>query len=197
MNEQSNGTEVFLAILPQVRRHASFAFRGMRDINRFEDCVQETLCLCWLWAGRLWARGKDARDFPTALAAYASRHVKCGRSFVGKKTHRDDALSPLAQAIHGFLTQALPGVETQAGPPWQAALEDNTRSPVDEQVAFRLDFPAWLSTLSERDRRIAEDMTTGETTQELSGRHRVSAGRISQLRRELKRDWDAFTGQTR
>lgn len=47
----------------------------------------------------------------------------------------------------------------------------------------------------ERIRRIAEDMTMGDTTLELSGRHGVSPRRISQLRRELEKDWDAFTGQ--
>src|SRR5207253_2527523 len=122
-----------------------------------EDCVQETLCLCWLWTCRLWQQGKDALEFPTTLASYATRHVRSGRSFAGKKTYRNDALSPLAQAVHGFLTQALPGVEAQTGSPWQAALQDNTRSPVDEQAAFRLDFPEWLFTLSDRNRHIAED----------------------------------------
>ena len=35
----------------------------------------------------------------------------------------------------------------------------------------------------------------GETTLELSRRHRLSPGRISQLRRHLLEDWRAFTGE--
>src|SRR6266542_2060817 len=131
MNGQLNGNTVVLTILPKVQRHALFAFRYVRDFHRFEDCVQETLALCWLWACRLWEQGKDARNFPTTLATYATRHVKSGRSFVGKKTYRNDVLSPLAQTIHGFLAQCLPEVETQTGSPWQAALQDNTQSPPD------------------------------------------------------------------
>lgn len=195
MNGRTNGTVVFLTIYPQVLRHAHFVFRSLKDFNRFEDCVQETLCLCWLWCCRLWEQGKDAREFPTTLASYATRHVRSGRSFVGRKTYRSDALSPLAQAIHGFLTQALPGVEAQAGSPWQAALQDNTQSSVDEQAAFRIDFPAWLGTLSDRNRSVAEDMAIGDTTLELSSRYGLSAGRVSQLRTEFCRDWRSFTGE--
>jgi hypothetical protein len=36
-------------------------------------------------------------------------------------------------------------------------------------------------------------MMLGDTTLELSARHGVSAGRISQLRREFHADWRAFT----
>ncbi len=195
MDGQTDGTRVFLAILPTVQRHALFAFRRLRDPHRFDDCVQETLAICWLWTCRLWAQGKDARAFPTALAGFATRHVRSGRTFVGKTCYRNDALSPLAQAIHGFLAQSLPAGETPPGSPWQVALADNVHSPPDEQAAFRIDFPAFLRTLSDRDRRLADDMMQGDTTLELSGRYSLSPGRISQLRRELKDDWDAFTGE--
>lgn len=197
MHGQMNGTAVFLAIFPQVQRHAFFAFRGMKDFNRFEDCVQETLCLCWLWASRLWEQGKDAREFPTTLASYATRHVRSGRSFVGKKTYRSDVLSPLAQAIHGFVAQSLPEHQSTASPaPWMEQLVDQPGSRVAELAAFRIDFPDWLASLGERKARIAEDLAMGESTLEMSGRHHVSPGRISQLRRELKQDWDAFNGRT-
>jgi DNA-directed RNA polymerase specialized sigma24 family protein len=193
MKEQLNGTVVFLTILPCVERHARFAFRAMRDAHRVEDCIQETLALCWVWACQLWEKGKDARQFPTTLALFATRHVKHGRRLGGGKRLTKDALSPLAQASRGFLTKALPSIEAETGSPWQAALQDNTQSPPHEQAAFRIDFPAFLATLPDRKRTIAENMMMGETTQELSRRHRLSPGRISQLRRHLLKDWRAFT----
>jgi hypothetical protein len=64
---------------------------------------------------------------------------------------------------------------------------------VDEQVAFRLDFPAWLLTLARRDRRLVEGMALGHRTADLARRFRLSAGRVSQMRREFKQDWDRFT----
>ena len=67
------------------------------------------------------------------------------------------------------------------------------QSPVVEQVAFRLDFPSWLASLSERDQRIVRMMLLGHTTTWLSRRFQLSAGRISQLRRQLMEDWRRFT----
>ena len=37
------------------------------------------------------------------------------------------------------------------------ALTDNTQTPPDEAAAFRIDFPIWLMSWSERDRRIIEE----------------------------------------
>jgi hypothetical protein len=71
-------------------------------------------------------------------------------------------------------------------------LHDNTRSPVDEQVCFRLDFPRWLVRLGERRRRIAQDMALGHRTADLAQAYGVSQGRISQLRREFYLDWTLF-----
>jgi DNA-directed RNA polymerase specialized sigma24 family protein len=192
MNEQTEGTAMFLAILPALRRHACFAFRGMKDVHRFEDCVQETLALCWLWCGRLSEQGKDARDFPTTLAAFATRHVHGGRSFVGRTTYRNEPLSPLTQARCGFRTEAFSS-EAESASSWLTALQDNSTSPVDEQAAFRIDFPAWLHTLTDRNRSIVEHMAVGDTTLELSKRYGLSPGRVSQLRRDFREEWYAYT----
>ena len=72
---------------------------------------------------------------------------------------------------------------------------DNTRTPPPAQAAFRLDFPRWLAQLGDRNRRIAEDMMLGETTLELASRHRMTPGRVSQLRREFHAEWSAFTDE--
>ena len=53
------------------------------------------------------------------------------------------------------------------------------------QAAFRLDFPAWLTTRTERDRRLAEDLMTGERTSDVSTKFGLTQGRISQLRRDF------------
>ncbi len=194
MPGRTEGTAVFLAIYPQILRHAFFAFRGVKDPGRFDDCVQETLALCWLWSCRLLEKGKDARDFPTTLASYATRHVRSGRRFAGGKLGLKDALNPVAQAAHGFTTQSLPEHQNAAGPAaWMEQLVDQPSSRVAELAAFRIDFPAWLASLSDRNRRIAEDLAGGESTQDLARQHRLSPGRISQMRRELNADWREFT----
>src|SRR5437763_1531536 len=67
-------------------------------------------------------------------------------------------------------------------------LKNNTRSPVPDQAAFRIDYPAWLCQLGARNREIAKDMTLNLGTLELANRHKMSPGRISQLRREFQLD---------
>ena len=76
----------------------------------------------------------------------------------------------------------------------EEALHDNTRSPVPDQVAFRFDFPAWLNTLSERDKRVVEDLMVGERTLDVARKHGLSPGRVSQLRREFMTGWRHFCG---
>ena len=73
-------------------------------------------------------------------------------------------------------------------------LADNTRTPPPEQAAFRIDFPEWLKTLSRRDRKIIRAMAMNERTKDLSRQFEVSAGRISQMRRDFKVGWDRFVG---
>jgi hypothetical protein len=75
----------------------------------------------------------------------------------------------------------------------EVILEDH-RTPVPDQVAFRIDFPNWLAILSRRNRRIAEALAVGNSTGYVAKRFKLSAGRISQLRGELYRSWQNFHG---
>jgi hypothetical protein len=77
---------------------------------------------------------------------------------------------------------------------FEERLRDNAVTPVPEQVAFRFDFPAWLKTRTERDRRVIHDLMAGERTLDVSHRHGLTPGRISQLRRDFMQDWQRFTG---
>ncbi len=186
--------DAFLTILPRIETHAAIVFRHVRCPHRKEDCIQETVSQAWRWFVRLARRGKDARQFPSALATYAARAVKCGRRLCGQEKGKD-MLSPLAQQRHSFVVSSLPTHSTLSATPFSEALADNTRSPVPEQVHFRLDFPAWLVGLGDRKRRIAEDMALGHRTLELADMHHVTQGRISQMRREFYLDWLRFTGE--
>jgi hypothetical protein len=182
----------FLSILPRITTHGRVYFRHLRVADR-EEAVQEMVALCWKWFLRLAERGKDATRFPSALATYAARGVRSGRRVCGHERARD-ALSPSAQRRHGFLVSTLPEVSTLSDSPLSEALADNTRTPPDEQCAFRLDFPAWRLTRAERDRRVIDELMAGEGTLDVAGRHGLSPGRVSQLRRELHDDWARFCG---
>jgi hypothetical protein len=63
---------------------------------------------------------------------------------------------------------------------------------VPDQVCFRLDFPVWRLSRTERDRRVIDDLMMGERTLDVSKKHGLSPGRISQLRRDFQNDWLTF-----
>lgn len=183
--------EQFLAILPRIKLHGQIHFRDMISPERKEDAIQEMIGLAWCWFRRLAERGKDGRLFPTAIATYAARAVKCGRRVCGQERSRD-VLSPLAQQRHNFAVNSLPIYSPLDSNPYSEALAENTVSPIPDQVQFRLDWPAWLATRTERDRRIIDDMVMSERTQPLAHKFGVSPSRISQLRREYHDDWASF-----
>jgi hypothetical protein len=197
----------FLSILPRIELHARFYFRGVRCPQHRDEAVQETVALAWLWFVRLVQRGKDPLTFPSVFASYAARAVKCGRRLCGQEKGKD-VMSHLAGRRHRFQVERLDTSTASSHEEryaqvhgqhhldaFEERLRDNNLTPVPEQVAFRLDFPAWLETLTARERRMVREMANEERTLDLSRRFDVSPGRISQLRRELHLDWSRFCGE--
>jgi hypothetical protein len=147
-----------------------------------------------------------AGGFVAALADYAVRHVRSRCKLCGQEK-ANDARSPLAQRRHDF------GVESLASPTCcreaiyadphgqvrldalEERLRDNTVTPPGDQAAFRIDYPAWLVRLGERGGEIARDRALDLGAMELAAGHKVSAGRISQLRREFHADYRRFHGE--
>jgi hypothetical protein len=184
----------FLSILARIEAHGRVYFRYLKCHDRREDAIAEMVALSWLWFLRLAGKGKDATAFASALASYAARAVRAGRK-LGGKDRAGDVLSPVAQVQHGFAVGSLPDHSSLSGNPLEEALTDNAKSPIPEQVAFRLDWPAWLATRSDRDRRIVADLMLGERTSAVAARHGLTAGRISQLRSQFHDDWMRFLGE--
>lgn len=196
----------FLALLPRIRLHAEISFRDIRCPARSDDAIAEAVALAFKWFVRLARRGKDASQFASVLATYAVRAVRSGRRLC-KQESAKDVLSPTAQQRHGFRVESLPistrvAHEALYGQPqgqhhldaYEERLRDNAVTPVPDQVAFRIDWPAWLGTLTARERRIIRAMAQNERTADLSRRFEVSPGRISQMRSEFHDGWQRFTG---
>jgi hypothetical protein len=138
-------------------------------------------------------RGKDPADFASTFAGYAARAVRRGRRVCGQEAGQE-VLSPRAQARHGFMVLRLPQHTTLEGSPLEEALQDNTITPPPDAAAFRIDFPDWLATWPERDRRLIEALGLGERTLALVDQFGLTPGRVSQKRREYHSDWEQFCG---
>ena len=182
-------------LLPRIERHARITFRHLGCPQSRDDAVAEAVALAWRWYLRLVERGKDPAAFVSALAGYAARAVRRGRRVCGQEAGQE-VLSPRAQARHGFAVLRLPaGPTTLNGSPLEEALLDNAVTSPPEAAAFRIDFPTWLATWPERDRRLIEALGLGERTTALAQQHGLTPGRISQKRRQYRDDWQRFCGE--
>jgi hypothetical protein len=183
----------YLALLPRIRELAQLAFRHVRCPQTRDEAIAETIALSWAWYRRLAEKGNVARAFPSVLAGLAARAVRSGRRLCGQERARD-ALSFVAQRRHGFGVGPLPEHSTLEGNAWDEALIDNAQSPVPDQAAFRIDFPRWRKTRSERDRRLMDDLMLGDRTFDVGQKYQLTSGRVSQLRRDFFLDWERFCG---
>jgi hypothetical protein len=197
----------FLLILPRVELHGRIYFRHVRCPHKKADAIQEMRCLAWRWFLRLHERGRDPADFLTGFVTLLARAVNSGRRLAGMARAKD-VLNAATQRRHGFHVERLPS-STQASherlyaevhgqelhDAFEERLRDNTITPVLDQVQFRIDFPAWLRTLTGRERRLIRAMARNERTLDLSRQFEVSPARVSQLRREFFEGWRRFCGQ--
>jgi hypothetical protein len=192
----------FLLILPRIETHARIWSRHLVCPGLKEDFVSEAVALAWKSFVRLAERGRDATQFASALASVVVRAVRSGRRLCGQERSRD-VMSPAAQRMQGFRVEELmpPAIhERPRSEPFgqrlhdafEERLRDNTQTPVVEQVVFRCDFPAWLGTLSARNRRVVDDLMAGERTGDVAQKFGLSPGRVSQLRRQFEGDWAVF-----
>jgi hypothetical protein len=183
---------VFLALLPQIVQHAKFAFRHLRGEAR-QDAIQETIANALVAFVALVRRGKMAIAYPTVLARYAVAQIKDGRR-VGNKLNVREVLSPYAQRLKGFQVERLDRHDKDDENAWcEVLVEDRHAGPADT-ARVRLDFSDWLDSLKRRDRKIALKLAEGDKTSDVAKRFKISAGRISQLRRELAESWHKFVG---
>ena len=194
---------VFLALLPRIELHGRIYFRHLRPHHK-ADAIQEMRALAWQWFLRLHERGRNPADFMTAFTTLLARAVNSGRRLTGLAKAKD-VMNPATQRRHGFRVEPLPASSAvgydhlYASPQgqelhdaYEERLRDNTQTPVPDQVAFRIDWPAWLATLTGRERRMIAAMAQNDRTRDISRKFEVSPGRISQMRREFHDDWRRF-----
>ena len=187
-----NAQDWFVAMLPQIRRQASIAFRSRAPESRAE-LIQEVIANAYVAYARLVELGKQDLAYATPLASYAVRQVLSGRR-VGTCLNIRDVTSPYAQAAGRVKVESLDRCDAGDGEWKQMVVEDRQASPADVAVS-RLDLSTWFRELPSRQRRIAKFLGRGETTKATAKKFAVSTGRVSQLRRELRDSWRRFQGE--
>jgi hypothetical protein len=175
----------FLNILPAVRKHACVCFRRL-DYHARQEAVAATIARALVDYGDLAAKQRLAYAYPNTLADFAVRRVRAGRT-AGAPQNPYDLLSRIQ-------SQKIQSLDTQKSGTWrELVLQDRRVSPAD-QAAFNLDFQNWLSRWPKFHRRMIGTLAAGHRTSEVARRFKVTAGRVSQLRRQYQRSWEAFQG---
>jgi hypothetical protein len=182
----------FVELLPLIQKQASIAFCSERDERR-EELIAEVLADCWVAFVSLMERGLEDVVYATPLAQYAIKHVRSGRR-VGGKLNVRDITSRHSQITTGVRVGRLDQCD-DATDEWKEVVVEDRRAGPAAVASTRIDFAAWLKSLSHRNRRIATTLASGETGGATARRFNVSHGRISQIRRELKDSWNGFQGQ--
>ena len=182
---------LFLRLLPRIRKHARIAF-GYLDPESREEAVQAVICNACCAVARLAELNKLDLAYASVLARFGVAQVKDGR-MTGSSLNCCDVSSRYCQRQKNIVVERLDEYDSEEQAWKEILIPDQTCTPA-ELAASRIDFPAWLKTLKLRDRRIAQFLARGNRTSEAARKFDVSQGRVSQLRRELKAAWEAFTG---
>ena len=180
-----------MALLPAILSHAKFAFRCLKPEARAE-AVQEVVANACRAYARLVELGKTDIAYASALARYGVRQTR-GHRKVGGRLNVLDVMSGYCQDRKGVFVERLDQYDETANA-WTEVLIEDRHADAAEIVRTKLDFSDWLASLNRRDRRVAEFLANGETTTVAARRFKVSAGRISQLRRELAANYRSFVG---
>ena len=185
--------EPFVAMLPKIDSYLRMAFRDLNPDAK-EEAVQEGLANALVAYRRLCERGKQDLAYPTVLARFAAAQVVDGRQ-VAERTNVRDVSSRVCRQRKGVHVQRLDhyDAEEQA---WREVLVEDRRAGPADTAAIRIDFAAFMRSLSQRERKIALKLAAGKTTGVAAKLFRLSAARVSQLRRELLNKWRAFQGES-
>lgn len=185
----------FLSLLPAVQTHAQIQFRKLPAVTR-EEATQEAIAAACASYQVLAARGKLDVVKPGTLADFAVKHVRNGRHVGGHQDSARDIMSPVVNRRYGVRIVSCDQKPSSSGcQSWKDLVAMHRKTHIPDLAAFRIDFSQWLTTLTRRDRRIIAALVSGERTTAVADRFRLSAPRISQLRRRYERDWRIFQGE--
>ncbi len=184
---------LFLDMLPQIRQQARRAFRSANPEAQ-DELVAEVVANAFQAFARLAERGKIELAYPTPLAQFAIRQVCAGRH-VGTPRNVRDVSSRYAQIAHRLMVERLEAFDPEECEWREVLLEDRQAGPA-ETAAARIDVADWFKSLAHGRRQIAKTLARGETTNKVAHMFGLTAGRVSQLRLELKRSWESFQRQS-
>jgi len=181
----SNWQASFLAMLPAIKRQARRALRKCPLAER-EEALQFIIASAAVAFARLAKLNRLQLAYPGPLARYGFKQYQAGR-LIGGSSNCHDVSSRMCQRRQGCVVESLDD--------WQESLAETRRTTPADLAALRVDFAAWLESLSPRNQQLARTLARGEEAGVVAEMFRITAARVSQLRRELYESWQRFVGE--
>jgi DNA-directed RNA polymerase specialized sigma24 family protein len=168
----------FVRYLPWMRKTARLAFQNL-EADKQDEQIAATLALAWKHWHRLGERGRaDEPGILKSVLFYSVKQIRAGRRIDSAGKPRD----VLSLRAYGKVRFEPGHLDDYVG----------KHDEVLDVVSFRLDVPAFLATLNDRQRTMALDLANGMSTTEAAEKYGLSLGRISQCRRELVSLYEQF-----
>jgi hypothetical protein len=169
---------VFVRRMPALQKMAKISFRHLPPEAK-QESITNAVALAWKFFYNLFLRGRsNEHGILDSCMRFAIRQTRAGRTPQGCP-RKKDVLAP-----------------RWVGPTRLADFDPeqfvSRNTPIPEAVSFRMDVPAFLVTLNDRQRKMSLDLAGGMTTSECAAKYGVTAGRVSQWRREFKQLFDTF-----
>lgn len=194
----------FLRFLPAVELHAKIQFRNL-PASEQEEAIAEAVAAAFSVYVSARRRGRLARLKPASLARFAVLHVRDGGHVGGSRESARDTLSWRSQRQHDFIVHRLGHVRDalydclspNEHPVWRLALLSDRRTPVVDQVRFRMDWSRFLSGQSDRTRQIVALLADGHRRTDVAEQFGTSASALTQRTQRLRRHWERFQHDAR
>jgi hypothetical protein len=160
-------------VLPVVKRFACAKFRYLRGFAK-DEAIANALGLAYEHYHRALAGGRDASQFPVALARFACLRIRAGRGY--GKQNTCDVMEGRAQAKFGYDREPLGDYRGR----W---------AEVPDVVAARLDFADWLRSQTPARRRVMEALARGKTTAQAADELGCGEHNVQYLRDKCRKLW--------
>ena len=189
--------ERFGRIMPTVERTVKHYFltrmHGRLNSDAWEEFHANCLANCWEHFRELCRTGRDSKVYASVLAKYACKQTRSGR-IVGTSLNVLEVLSDYSKLNQGHTVYSIDSLlDSDTLETFAPYVIDQTADPA-HVAQMRLDFRAWLKSLTAQTYRIASMLATGETTRNVAEHFHLTDGRISQIRNELRESWRKFIG---
>ncbi len=191
----------FLKYLPALETHAAIRFRGLPKTDR-EEAIAEARAAAFGNSRTAFRNGQADTLKPSMVAHYAVLHARGGRHVGGSQDSTSDVLSRRAQQARGFTVhrlrwddaRACDVLKTPDQEVWRLRLHHDRRTPVPDQVGFRVDFSQFMRGQHDRTRTAMAMLAAGHQQNEVADHFGITASAICQRITRARREWEAFQG---